>query len=96
MIIYLKNSTNLVFIIKIENNFIFLQGSGLTTRSMSSLPNDTSNNDSRLLNNTAITNNDVEFGGSFGNLMLALFLPILVILSKIALKNVMNNIYFCF
>lgn len=54
----------------------------------SRLTNDESDNKPQLLKNKKIKNPGIEFGGSFGNLILVLFFPLVVILSKIALENV--------
>lgn len=55
---------------------------------------DESDSEPHLENNKRTTVLPVEFGGSFGNIVLALLLPILVIVAKIALKAVMNTIHF--
>lgn len=60
----------------------------------SRLANDESDDEPILLNNTRITTIPVEFGGLFGNLILFLSLPILVILSKIALKTVIIELHY--
>lgn len=57
---------------------------------------DESDGEPRLINNTRTTVLPVEFGGSFGNIVLALLLPILVIVAKIALKAVMKTIHFSY
>lgn len=57
---------------------------------MSRLTNNESDNELELSNNKKIVTSSVEFGGSFGNFILAISLPILVILSKIAVKTVIK------
>lgn len=56
---------------------------------MSRLTNNESDNELELSNKKIVTSS-VQFGGSFGNLILAISLPILVILSKIAVKTVIK------
>lgn len=52
---------------------------------------DGSDEEPKFKNHTKINLSLIEFGGLFGNLILAISLPILVILSKIAIKTVMKN-----
>lgn len=52
--------------------------------------------ESFLVKNTRATVLSAEFLESFGNILLTLLMPILVIVAKIALKAVMNTIYFSY
>lgn len=74
-----KSNSNLVDKINDEKAF--------TRSMMSRLTNNESDNEVELLNNRKIVTSSVEFGGLFGNFILAISLPILVILSKIAVKT---------
>lgn len=55
---------------------------------------DESDDEPQLLNNKNIVKLPIEFGGLFGNILLTLLLPILVVLSKIALKTVIILFYY--
>jgi len=55
---------------------------------------DESDDEPRLVNKTGFKTYPVEFGGSFGNIILAISFPILVILEKIAIKTVIKIITF--
>lgn len=57
---------------------------------VSRMVNNESDNELELSNSKKIVTSPIEFGGSFGNFILALLLPILVILSKIAVKTVIK------
>lgn len=81
----------LIFIQK-NNLCIFVQVSSANSSKLDY--DDVSDDEPRLTNNTRKTLLPVEFGGSFGNIVLVLLLPILVIVAKIALKAVMKTIYF--
>lgn len=52
--------------------------------------NDESDDEPRLVDKTKYKTYPVEFGGLLGNIILTILLPLLVILSKIAIKAVIN------
>lgn len=52
--------------------------------------NDESDDEPQLVNNTKCKTYPVEFGGLFGNIILMILLPLLVILAKIAIKAVIK------
>jgi len=56
--------------------------------------NEESEDELELSNNKTSKTYPVEFGGSFGNIILTVLLPILVILAKIAIKTVIKIFQF--
>jgi len=56
--------------------------------------NDESDDEIKLSNNLTSKTYPVEFGGTFGKIILAALLPIIVVLGKIAIKNVIKIFQF--
>lgn len=55
---------------------------------------DESDDELQLINDKKIIKSPIEFGGSFGNIILTIVLPVTVILAKIALKTVIKYFFF--
>ena len=56
--------------------------------------NEESDEEPQLVNNIRIGTYPVEFGGLFGNIILTILFPMLVILAKIAIKTVTKSYNF--